>query len=187
VNRLLVERWDGVHWSLERAPAPAGARFSALNGVACPSVSSCVAVGYINRRHGSRARAIVERWDGVRWSLEHMANLRGAAASKLEAVACTESTTCVAVGYSADKARARVALAERWDGARWTVEHTPNLHGARNSELDAISCPPTACVAVGYSGNAMLAERDHRSLSSRTGVCGTPTRRGDCCCSKAWT
>jgi hypothetical protein len=158
-NRLLVERWDGVRWSLERAPAPAGARFSALNGVACPSLSSCVAVGYINRRQGSRARAIVERWDGVRWSLEPTPNLRGAAASKLEAVACAESTTCVAVGYSADEARSRVTLAERWDGSRWTVEHTPNLHRARNSELDAISCPPTACVAVGYSGNAMLAER----------------------------
>jgi hypothetical protein len=158
-NRLLVERWDGVHWSLERAPTPPGANFSVLNGVACPSLSSCVAVGYINRRQGSRARAIVERWDGVRWSLEPTPNLRGAAASKLEAVACTESTTCVAVGYSADKARARVTLAERWDRSRWTVEHTPNLHGARNSELDAISCPQTACVAVGYSGKTMLAER----------------------------
>jgi hypothetical protein len=85
----------------------------------------------------------------------------------LRGVSCPSSSSCTAVGgffTSAD--RRFVTLVERWDGAGWTIQPSPNPDGASNSELEAVSCPSaTSCMAVGFtefpdvSGNMPLAER----------------------------
>jgi hypothetical protein len=47
IIRALVERWDGHAWTLMTSPKPTGSPGDAdLNGVACPSTTSCFAVGY---------------------------------------------------------------------------------------------------------------------------------------------
>jgi hypothetical protein len=59
----------------------------------------------------------------------------------------------------------QVTLAERWDGARWAVQPTPNPTGATYSLLNGVSCTAaSACTAVGYFNNSVstlltLAER----------------------------
>ena len=44
----LTERWNGTAWAIQPGPHP-GAQGSSLAGVACPSASSCFAVGYYTK------------------------------------------------------------------------------------------------------------------------------------------
>ncbi len=44
-EKTLVEQWNGTSWSIVTSPNPNGATRSSLNGVACPSTTSCHAVG----------------------------------------------------------------------------------------------------------------------------------------------
>jgi hypothetical protein len=46
----LVEHWDGANWSLVPSPIPTGSVNSKLSDVACPSATTCHAVGDFARR-----------------------------------------------------------------------------------------------------------------------------------------
>lgn len=74
-----------------------------------------------------------------------------------EGVSCTSAAACTVVGYYARSPIGghELALAERWDGTSWSVEHPPSPLGA---ELTSVSCTsPTACTAVGADNNGLLA------------------------------
>jgi hypothetical protein len=84
----------------------------------------------------------------------------------LEQVSCATDTNCTAVGsYWVGNYQAEFALAERWDGANWTLQEpaNPGLNGG--NELQAVSCSSvSACTAVGQTaagatGRSPLAER----------------------------
>jgi hypothetical protein len=50
-------------------------------------------------------------------------------------------------------------LIERWNGRRWSIEHTPNPRGARQSFLNSVSCTSaTACTAVGSGPYSYVAK-----------------------------
>jgi len=77
----------------------------------------------------------------------------------LNAVSCASEAACSAVGngygtgydYGAGHGTG-LTLAERWNGASWAVEATPNPAGATFATLAALSCPSArACTAVGSS------------------------------------
>ena len=58
---LLVERWNGSRWFIQRASAPRGDIASALQGVSCASARACIAVG--NYRTGQRVvQTLAERY-----------------------------------------------------------------------------------------------------------------------------
>ena len=87
---------------------------------------------------------------------------KAAVPGSLNAVACTSSTSCIAVG-SYGSSGATLTLAEAWNGTAWTVQPTPNPSGGSNSTLAGLSCGAAgSCVAVGgyYNGHgdALLAE-----------------------------
>src|SRR5262249_4601738 len=69
VGVTLAERWNGSTWAIQPTPNPAGAKVSALAGVACTSSSACTAVGYSVTSSGSQL-ALAERWDGTSWQLQ---------------------------------------------------------------------------------------------------------------------
>jgi hypothetical protein len=74
-------------------------------------------------------------------------------AASLNAVSCTSSTACVAVGAVRGVDSHNVAtLVESWDGTAWSIATSPN--GADIvSTLDGVSCTsPTSCTAVGSGG-----------------------------------
>jgi len=51
-------------------------------------------------------------------------------------------------------------LGERWDGAQWVIQPTPDLPGTQISGLAGVSCPSVAaCTAVGSANFATLADR----------------------------
>lgn len=97
VSRALAERWDGTSWSLQAAPNASGS-YTELHGVSCTSSHACLAIGATALNH--RFRPLVQRWDGTRWSLERTPNAPGAF---LNAVSCTSSIICTAVGSAAEQ------------------------------------------------------------------------------------
>ena len=110
---LLIERWDGTRWSIQRAPHPAGATDSALIGVSCATASACTAVGSYNNRAG-RDGTLAERWNGTKWSIQPTPNSPSATVSGLTGVSCPSATACIALGSYRDAAGQQHGLIEHW-------------------------------------------------------------------------
>jgi hypothetical protein len=87
------------------------------------------------------------------WSVQPTPNPAGAENSVLSSVSCASPTACTSVGHYTSRGGAGMTLAERWDGARWSIEPTPRPAGARTSLLFGVSCVSRACVAVGSATN----------------------------------
>lgn len=151
-DKALVARWDGQKWMSQEAPSPPGV---SLNGVSCPSPSSCMAVGWYETRSGNE-RTLAEHWNGERWMIVSTADRPGRS-SVLEAVSCSSTSSCIAVGESEPTfSGPQITLVERWDGASWAIEPTPNpTEYARDFWLDTVSCPSAGfCTAIGYYDDA---------------------------------
>ncbi|MGO9876617.1 MAG: hypothetical protein ACLPVY_22820 [Acidimicrobiia bacterium] len=131
---LLMEQWDGAHWSIVATPG------GALSDIACPSATSCVAVG------GSGS-PLIESWDGSSWAIAASPAVAGY--SVLSSVACTSAASCVAVGVVAGQ-----TLVERWNGTAWSLVPSPHPSKAASSEFVGVACATaTNCFAVGSSNN----------------------------------
>lgn len=136
-------------WMVQRTPNPAGARHSQLVGISCASTSFCIAVGYSTHGGGALV-ALTERWQGGSWSMQRTAKPAGARTSVLSDISCVSRMACTAVGYFTNRAGVAVTLAERWDGASWSVQRTPNPRGATYSYLVGVSCAShKSCTSVG--------------------------------------
>ncbi|MDP9334649.1 MAG: hypothetical protein M3Q30_15275 [Actinomycetota bacterium] len=61
-SATLIEQWNGVSWSISPSPNPAGAIQSFLSDVACPSATTCHAVGgFARRTDGAIQYTLAER------------------------------------------------------------------------------------------------------------------------------
>ncbi len=124
-----AKRWDGSSWTVEPIPAPVGVSDARLNGVACTSMTACIAVG----------NGTADAWDGMSWTPQSVPfPLNG---SSLASVSCTSASACTAVGSG--------GVVERWDGHSWAIQVVLGspLNGL---QLNSVSCPSsTACTAVG--------------------------------------
>jgi hypothetical protein len=176
---MLAERWNGTKWSIQRPPNPKGASGSQLNGVSCVSASACTAVGsYYN---GTRQVTLAERWNGTKWSIQRPPNPKGASNIELDGVTCVSTRACTAVGFYINSTQtALVTLAERWNGTKWSIEHTPNPKGVPDTWLFSVSCASArACPAVGYYYNGTiyptLAERWN---GTKWSIQSTPNPKG---------
>jgi hypothetical protein len=148
----LVEHWNGRTWHIAQAPAPRG---SQLAGVSCTSAKNCVAVG----RRG-RLKVLVERLSHGAW---HVQRAPSPVESAFNGVTCTSRKNCFAVGFKGGSGEVLVdcvavgslfvhrhyrALAEVWNGSRWTIQHPRGL------DLGSVSCSGAqACTAVGSATN----------------------------------
>src|SRR5579862_3319521 len=86
------------------------------------------------------------------WSIVRTPNAvsRSLHYGSLAAVACANSSACVAVGSGVNDRADGIAIAATWNGSSWTAHPTARVRGAVAAALAAISCTaPTACVAVG--------------------------------------
>jgi hypothetical protein len=137
---------------------PPGTSFTELNGVSCPSVTMCIAVGR------AANAPLVERWNGTGWAAQSQPPV----AAILAGVSCTTATNCVAVGFrdvdisTPDICPGRGCLplpeeevdepttfAESLIGNTWLIE--PTAGGGGVSALFGASCEATnKCPAVGY-------------------------------------
>ncbi|MGZ4193766.1 MAG: hypothetical protein ACXVRW_15040, partial [Solirubrobacteraceae bacterium] len=88
----LAERWNPAGWAIQRIPTPAAAAVVQLNGVACPSPSSCTAVGSF--QVAGIEVLLTERWDGSRWVIGHPRYPAGAREVRLSGVSCPTASAC---------------------------------------------------------------------------------------------
>jgi hypothetical protein len=149
--QALAGTWNGTRWRLQATPSPRGAAVSSnLLAVSCTTVTACAATGFYTNV-ANTTLVLAERWNGTRWILQAAPSPGGARYAELASVSCTSARACTAVGYW-DSAHQELTLAERWNGARWTVQPTPNPAGAvYGSDLRGVSCATArACTAVGY-------------------------------------
>lgn len=115
-------------WSIRYPPT------DGLESVSCTSPEACTAVG-------GGFGPFAARWDGLRWHYERVidpASPNAMNPSKLCNAACTSSIACIAVGeYDKDRCgpsyggcqAATLPIAERWNGARWTLQSTRTSRG----------------------------------------------------------
>ncbi|MDT4996031.1 MAG: hypothetical protein QOD45_99 [Pseudonocardiales bacterium] len=143
----MAQRWNGTSWTRQDSQASQASGFA---GISCASPRSCVAVGYTKISVGY-PRTLADAWNGTSWRVQTSANASGATESTLAAASCTAPYSCVAVGSHTTPADKTLALAEKLDGRRWTVQDILSAPGSLNTHLDAISCAsPAGCTAVGY-------------------------------------
>jgi hypothetical protein len=165
----LVERWNGTIWESQPTPDPVDAIYVAFNGVACPTVRSCTAVGLLVDS-AFNYLTFAEHWDGTTWEIQATPNPTGtdAANGTLEGgVSCPTARSCTAVGqWSPSPApHPGVSLAEHWNGSTWVIQPTPNppavdaADGTHNAPFAGVSCPTiNSCTAVGNYDSGTAAE-----------------------------
>jgi hypothetical protein len=167
-NGLLLAR-SGSTWTATEAPLPAGARAVAqdvqLTGLACPSVTSCVAVGsYVTSTDA--IQGVVLAGAGTSWTPVKAAK----ADSFLNTVACTSATSCVALGGYGNEH----GLVLSGAGTSWTAAQAPLPTGATvlYPGFTSVACPAVgSCVAAGGYGDS--AGNNHGMLLSGSGTSWT--------------
>jgi hypothetical protein len=149
----LAEFWNGSTWTVQSTPNRSGASLNTLLGVSCTASTACTAVGGDFPSTGGQ-ETLVERWNGVEWTIQASPNPSGSAASVLHGISCTAATACTAVGDWVSSG-VNVTLAERWDGTSWSIMTTPNPSGFTFAALWSVACTSaTVCIAPGYYKNS---------------------------------
>jgi hypothetical protein len=94
----------------------------------------------------------------IGWSTTPTPNPAGATGS-LRAVSCTSGNACTAVGTSAAFPHPLQALAERWNGTKWTIEPTNPAFSSSNTLFNGVSCTSaSSCLAVGQVSGFAVSE-----------------------------
>jgi hypothetical protein len=155
----LAEGWNGASWTIQSTASPAGAVAAGLSAISCTAVNFCTAVGqYATAAFPALTLVLTETWSGTGWQIQPAPSpapppQETTSGSGLLAVSCASPTACTAVGYytSATVGGSGAApLAERWNGAQWVIQPTPNPARSLGGGLATVSCSsPTDCIAAG--------------------------------------
>jgi len=157
-NDGLIETLSDGTWTPIEAPLPADAasgQQTSIDGVACPAVGTCVAVGGYLGHNGTPA--LIETLSNGTWTPTAAplpANAAATPAAGLNGIACPAVGTCVAVGVYTDKNNVYQGLVETLSNGAWAATELPRPSGAAGSKnvgLGSVSCPTADnCVATGW-------------------------------------
>lgn len=154
--RAFAARWNGSSW---RAVNPGTA--SSLQEVACPSTSTCFAVGQrVALSTGRRLPALL-KWNGTGWTSVAVSAPAGQQYAILNGVDCRTATSCLAVGGSSDGSGSPFhTLVYRYSGAGWSRVISPNPSAAPvGNTFAAVSCTGASnCYVAGNAGTKTLVE-----------------------------
>ncbi len=144
----LVERWNGATWSVESVQLPKGINASDLTAISCHSPVACTAVGSYRILPLGKSEVLIERWNGLRWSLQVAPALSANFTSAtLFAVSCPTANACFAVGQTTMRSGSSTS-ADYWNGFSWATQVLPVAPG--HGKLAGVSCVSQAdCTAVG--------------------------------------
>jgi hypothetical protein len=146
-SQAYAEFWDGDKWTAQLIPGPSGQGQVSLTGISCTSSTACWAVGMYVPPVGY-LEPLVEAWDGHEWTMQAVSGPAGSIAPTLDAISCTNASSCTAVGNYNDSDGTQLPWAVAWDGQGWSTEPTPDPAG--DATLTGVSCrSSTSCVAVG--------------------------------------
>lgn len=139
-------RWNGRRWSVV---TPLARPATGVGALSCSSANACTVISGESTGGDSAGIEFVERWNGARWLVQPGAESKTGA--NLRDVACPGRKGCVVVGQNTNwNTTAPAVFAERWDGARWSVQPTVTPDGAVSDSLQGVSCVASMCVTVGY-------------------------------------
>jgi hypothetical protein len=146
-----ADEWNGTTWTMLPAVSiPPNQLDAFLNGIACISVTSCVAVGYTD--NGAGDSVLIEAWNGATWSAQPATVSTDALDPRLASVSCASGTLCFASGYEGHTQGPQTALVEGWNGSTWSVQPAPSSY---QGDLTGVSCASTVfCMATGDILNA---------------------------------
>jgi hypothetical protein len=144
-GETIAMRWNGTSWSTQTTPNPGTP--NKLKGVSCTSATHCVAVG--SKTSSGTEVTLAMTWNGTTWTTQTTPNPTGALSASAEAVSCTSSSFCVAVGvYHASNGPLPFAM--HWNGTSWSLQSV-KLPGETNfGWVEGVSCTSsTFCMGVG--------------------------------------
>jgi hypothetical protein len=114
----------------------------------CRAVTALAGLALVGIAAGVPAQAMAMSRTSPGWSVVASPNPR-AVFDRLSGVSCAPDGHCVAVGYSGHGSAGTAALAESWNGRRWSLMSTPPIGDP--AVLEQVSCSSAAwCMAVGY-------------------------------------
>ncbi len=154
----IAETRSGGIWVIHALPWPDNVGGAWMMSISCPSAAECIAVG--NYSYGGNAEVdpqvlpFADQWNGTTWKmLPAIPVPANQVNSGLNAIACTSTVSCVAVGNTA--AISEALLIEAWNGSAWSMQPGTVAPDAINSWLGGVSCASaTMCFASGYEGHA---------------------------------
>ena len=122
-----------------------------LFGVACASISYCVAVGRSGNPGGEvGSRALILESSVGGWSSVPSPDPREAVSGLLRGVTCIASTRCIAVGSYDVGASGSKTLIEENTGSGWAIVPSPNPVDFDRAFLSGVTCAGGSyCIAVG--------------------------------------
>jgi hypothetical protein len=89
-QQVVAERWNGTAWTVQQ-PINGDDGGSQLNGVSCPTTTSCTAIG-----NSGLTDSLAETWNGSTWTIESIPDPDGPASPN--GISCITVTSCNAVG-----------------------------------------------------------------------------------------
>ena len=184
-----AESGSGAGWTFQtgvtRNPGP---KNGVLYGSSCPSTTWCMTVGSYGNSGGKPA-IMAQAQSESTWTLYNIGIPSGASQAELNAVSCTSSSFCMAVGYKMVSGDDK-PFAMTFNGSTWTDSSAVT---ATNATLKGVSCPTsTYCVAVGSTGGTALAEAWSSGAWSTTSAVALPAGgsnyllNGISCLSSTW-
>src|SRR5205823_3354087 len=147
----LVERWNGVSWSVVPSPNP-GSHNNYLTAVDASSPTNAWAVGWQQGSSGLHS-TLALHYQGSTWDLVSTPNTTDPS-DNLSAVAAIGANDVWAAGYTSSASGTQTLLMH-WDGTTWTIVPSPNVAGGDNTITDLAAISSNDVWAVGYvmSGN----------------------------------
>lgn len=168
-------RETSAGWERMPLKGPLSLYGETLEGVACTSRVSCLAVGNAdalsrvdcpaNSPSGQNCLTslpVLERWNGREWTMSPPLPVPAIAVtavpvasdqpySTFSDVACAPTRSCVVIGQAWEPGidSPREAFADTSNRARWTLAPIPWPVGTNEAELSAVSCSRSRCLAVG--------------------------------------
>lgn len=137
-----------MSWGV-RASADRPGQSNLLRDVACPSPTTCVAVGASDPSPDNHQdeESLIQTLSGGSWVVATSPD-RAAYDNHLWGVSCSSETQCVATGYSQSETIAR-PLIHTLSGGVWRQTTPAPYRGGTFNYLYGLSCPTRQCVAVG--------------------------------------
>jgi hypothetical protein len=156
----LIQHWNGSRWSV--VPSPTFVGQGRLLAVTAISVNDAWAVGNYSPGLGPTQQALIEHWNGTRWSMIPSPHPGlGSGLSKVEAIS---ANNIWAVGSFTDGSQVQT-LIMHWDGSQWSVVKSPNPGKARN-ELSSVTVVSARDIwAAGSFSNSTQGQIEEETLT----------------------
>jgi hypothetical protein len=157
---LVAETLSAGSWSSDALPVPSGASYGfpfiyePQSGVSCVSALSCVVVS-TDQASGGGQGGLVDTLNAGVWTSTSLPVPPGGSSVFPQAVSCSGTGSCVAVGSYPPSGGGESSLVETESGATWTASTLPLPAATPYASLTAMSCVSAiTCVAVGNAYGA---------------------------------